>query len=76
VGEPIVLLDEPTSSSDLRSSTALLADLNQQLLFLSTHDLNSVALGYLLQATAITRANLDVFTPAILEQTFGAEMVV
>jgi len=46
VGEPeIVLLDEPTSSSDLRSHELLhlLADLNQQglTILLSTHDLGS-----------------------------------
>jgi len=48
VGEPeIVLLDEPTSSSDLHVQHRLhpMADLNQQglTILLSTHDLNSVA---------------------------------
>ncbi|HBL60552.1 MAG TPA: ABC transporter [Cyanobacteria bacterium UBA8803] len=87
VGEPdIVLLDEPTSSSDLQVQHELLhllADLNQQglTILLSTHDLNSVAThlpwvvcfnhGLICQGQPI-----DVFTPAMLEQTFGAEMVV
>ncbi|HEY9874169.1 MAG TPA: metal ABC transporter ATP-binding protein [Candidatus Obscuribacterales bacterium] len=87
VGEPeIVLLDEPTSSSDLHVQHELLhllADLNQQglTILLSTHDLNSVAThlpwvvcfnhGLIAQGQPI-----DIFNPATLEQTFGAEMVV
>jgi zinc/manganese transport system ATP-binding protein/zinc transport system ATP-binding protein len=87
VGEPeIVLLDEPTSSSDLHVQHELLhllADLNQQglTILLSTHDLNSVAThlpwvvcfnhGLICQGQPI-----DIFTPANLEQTFGASMVV
>lgn len=87
VGEPeIVLLDEPTSSSDLHVQHELLhllADLNQQglTILLSTHDLNSVAThlpwvvcfnhGLICQGQPI-----DVLTSATLEQTFGAEMVV
>lgn len=87
VGEPeIVLLDEPTSSSDLHVQHELLhllADLNQQglTILLSTHDLNSVAThlpwvmcfnhGLICQGQPT-----DVFTPATLEQTFGASMVV
>lgn len=87
VGEPdIVLLDEPTSSSDLHVQHELLhllADLNQQglTILLSTHDLNSVAThlpwvmcfnhGLIAQGQPV-----DVFTPTTLEQTFGAEMVV
>lgn len=87
VGEPeIVLLDEPTSSSDLHVQHELLhllADLNQQglTILLSTHDLNSVAThlpwvvcfnhGLICQGQPI-----DIFTPANLEKTFGAEMVV
>lgn len=87
VGEPeIVLLDEPTSSSDLNVQHELLhllADLNQQglTILLSTHDLNSVAThlpwvvcfnhGLICQGQPI-----DIFTPTTLEQTFGAEMVV
>lgn len=87
VGEPeIVLLDEPTSSSDLHVQHELLhllADLNQQglTILLSTHDLTSVAThlpwavcfnhGVICQGQPI-----DIFTPTNLEQTFGAEMVV
>ncbi|HEY9891557.1 MAG TPA: metal ABC transporter ATP-binding protein [Candidatus Sericytochromatia bacterium] len=87
VGEPeIVLLDEPTSSSDLRVQHELLhllADLNQQglTILLSTHDLNSVAThlpwvvcfnhGLICQGEPI-----NVFTSETLERTFGAEMVV
>ncbi len=87
IGKPdIVLLDEPTSSSDLRVQHELLhllSQLNQQGLtvLLSTHDLNSVAThlpwvvcfnhGLICQGKPI-----DIFTPANLERTFGAEMVV
>ncbi|MEH2047895.1 metal ABC transporter ATP-binding protein [Nostoc sp.] len=87
VGEPeIVLLDEPTSSSDLHVQHELLhllADLNQKglTIILSTHDLNSVAThlpwvvcfnhGLICQGQPI-----DVFSPANLRQTFGGEMVV
>lgn len=87
VGDPeIVLLDEPTSSSDLQVQHELLhllADLNQQglTILLSTHDLNSVAThlpwvicfnhGLICQGQPI-----DIFTSANLERTFGAEMVV
>jgi zinc/manganese transport system ATP-binding protein/zinc transport system ATP-binding protein len=87
VGEPeIVLLDEPTSSSDLHIQHELLhllADLNQQglTILLSTHDLNSVAThlpwvvcfnhGLISQGEPI-----DVFTPQNLQRTFGGEMVV
>ncbi len=87
VGEPeIVLLDEPTSGSDLHVQHELLhllADLNQQglTILLSTHDLNSVAThlpwvicfnhGLICQGQPI-----DVFTSTNLEKTFGGEMVV
>jgi zinc/manganese transport system ATP-binding protein/zinc transport system ATP-binding protein len=87
VGEPeIVLLDEPTSSSDLHVQHELLhllAELNQQGLtvLLSTHDLNSVAThlpwvvcfnhGLICEGQPI-----DIFTPHILGKTFDAEMVV
>ncbi len=87
VGEPeIVLLDEPTSSSDLHVQHELLhllADLNQQglTILLSTHDLNSVAthLPWVVcfnQGLIAQGQPMDVFTPAILERTFGGEMVV
>jgi zinc/manganese transport system ATP-binding protein/zinc transport system ATP-binding protein len=87
VGEPeIVLLDEPTSGSDLHVQHELLhllADLNQQglTILFSTHDLNSVAThlpwvicfnhGLICQGQPI-----DVFTSTNLEKTFGGEMVV
>ncbi|WP_138499665.1 metal ABC transporter ATP-binding protein [Nostoc sp. PA-18-2419] len=87
VGEPeIVLLDEPTSSSDLRVQHELLhllAELNQQglTILLSTHDLNSVATH--LPWVVCFNHNIiaqgqpnDVFTSATLKKTFGAEMVV
>jgi zinc/manganese transport system ATP-binding protein len=87
VGQPdIVLLDEPTSSSDLHVQHELLhlfAELNQQglTILLSTHDLNSVAthLPWVIcfnQGLIAQGQPSDVFTPAILEKTFGAEMVV
>ncbi|MBE9007468.1 metal ABC transporter ATP-binding protein [Fortiea sp. LEGE XX443] len=87
VGEPeIVLLDEPTSSSDLRVQHELLhllAELNQQglTILLSTHDLNSVA-THLPWVVCFNHSIIaqgeprDIFTPPILKQTFGAEMVV
>ena len=87
VGDPeLVLLDEPTSGSDLHVQHELLhllGELSQQGLtvLLSTHDLNSVAThlpwvvcfnhGLICQGQPI-----DVFTPSSLEQTFGAKMVV
>ncbi len=87
VGNPdIVLLDEPTSGSDLHVQHELLhllAELSQQGLsvLLSTHDLNSVAThlpwvicfnhGIVCQGQPI-----DVFTPETLKQTFGADMLV
>lgn len=87
VGQPeIVLLDEPTSSSDLHVQHELLhllAELNQQglTILLSTHDLNSVAthLPWVVcfnQGLIAQGQPSDIFTPTILEQTFGAEMVV
>lgn len=87
VGKPdIVLLDEPTSSSDLHVQHELLhllADLNQQglTILLSTHDLNSVAthLPWVVcfnQGLICQGQPIDIFTPANLERTFGAEMVV
>ncbi|MDF5711191.1 MAG: metal ABC transporter ATP-binding protein [Nostoc sp. S4] len=87
VGEPeIVLLDEPTSSSDLRVQHELLhllAELNQQglTILLSTHDLNSVA-THLPWVVCFNHGIIaqgqpsDVFTPETLKKTFGAEMVV
>jgi len=87
VGEPdIVLLDEPTSSSDLHVQHELLhllAELNQQglTILLSTHDLNSVA-THLPWVVCFNHGLIcqgqpsNIFTPTNLERTFGAEMVV
>lgn len=87
VGEPeIVLLDEPTSGSDLHVQHELLhllAELSQQGLsiLLSTHDLNSVA-THLPWVVCFNHGIVrqgpprDVFTPATLKQTFGADMIV
>ncbi len=87
IGEPeLVLLDEPTSGSDLHIQHELLhllAELSQQGLsiLMSTHDLNSVAThlpwvicfnhGLICQGQPT-----KVFTPHTLEQTFGAKMLV
>ncbi len=87
VGEPeLVLLDEPTSGSDLHVQHELLhllAELSQQGLsiLLSTHDLNSVAthLPWVVcfnQGLICQGEPTKVFTPATLRQTFGAEMLV
>jgi zinc/manganese transport system ATP-binding protein len=87
VGEPdIVLLDEPTASSDMHIQHELLhllADLNQQglTILLSTHDLNSVA-THLPWVVCFNHGLIaqgqpsDLFTAENLSQTFGAEMVV
>ncbi len=87
VGEPeLVLLDEPTSGSDLHVQHELLhllAELSQQGLsiLLSTHDLNSVAthLPWVVcfnQGLVCQGEPTEVFTPATLRQTFGADMLV
>ncbi|PSB02852.1 metal ABC transporter ATP-binding protein [Merismopedia glauca] len=87
VGEPdLVILDEPTSSSDLRMQHELLhllGELNQQglTILLSTHDLNSVA-SHLPWVICFNRGvvcqgePINVFNPSNLEKTFGAEMIV
>lgn len=87
VGEPeIVLLDEPTSGSDLHVQHELLhllAELSQQGLsiLLSTHDLNSVA-THLPWVVCFNHGIVrqgpprEVFTPSTLKQTFGADMIV
>ncbi len=87
VGEPdIVLLDEPTSGSDLHIQHELLhllAELSQEGLsiLMSTHDLNSVAthLPWVVcfnQGLISQGEPLDVFTTQVLERTFGAKMLV
>jgi ABC-type Mn2+/Zn2+ transport system ATPase subunit len=87
VGNPdLVILDEPTSSSDLHMQHELLhllGELNREglTILLSTHDLNSVA-SHLPWAICFNRGvvcqgkPIDVFTPSNLEKTFGAEMIV
>jgi zinc/manganese transport system ATP-binding protein len=86
VGEPdLVILDEPTSSSDLHVQHELLhllAELNQQglTILLSTHDLNSVAthLPWVIcfnHGLVAEGEPVDVFTPEVLSRTFGGEMV-
>jgi zinc/manganese transport system ATP-binding protein/zinc transport system ATP-binding protein len=85
IGQPrLLVLDEPTASVDVKTRDDilhLLADLNRQgvTVVLSTHELNAVAAhlpwvvcvngGIVAQGSPI-----DVFTPATLSQTFGAEM--
>lgn len=87
VGDPeLVLLDEPTSGSDLHVQHELLhllAELSQQGLsiLLSTHDLNSVAthLPWVVcfnQGLVCQGEPSEIFTPATLRRTFGAEMLV
>lgn len=87
VGNPdLVLLDEPTSSADVQTQHELLHllwDLNDQgvSIFLSTHDLNSVAThlpwvvcfnhGIIAQGPP-----LEVLTSENLRDTFGGDMVV
>lgn len=85
VGEPeLLLLDEPTTGSDLRVQhdlLHLLAELNQQGLsmLLSTHDLNAVA-THLPWVMCFNRELLaqgipsKVFTSEILQRTYNTEM--
>jgi zinc/manganese transport system ATP-binding protein/zinc transport system ATP-binding protein len=87
VREPrLLLLDEPTSGVDIKTRhdvLHLLSELNHDgvTVILTTHDLNSVA-AHLPQVVCLNRRVVaagppaSVFTPAILEATYGAEMVV
>jgi zinc/manganese transport system ATP-binding protein/zinc transport system ATP-binding protein len=87
VREPrLLLLDEPTSGVDIKTRhdvLHLLAELNHDgvTVVLSTHDLNSVA-AHLPQVVCLNRRVVaygppaSVFTPRVLEATYGAEMVV
>jgi zinc/manganese transport system ATP-binding protein len=87
VREPrLLLLDEPTSGVDIKTRhdvLHLLADLNHEgvTVVLTTHDLNSVA-AHLPQVVCLNRRVVahgppsSVFTPAVLEATYGAEMLV
>jgi len=87
VREPrLLLLDEPTTGVDIKTRhdvLHLLSELNHDgvTVILTTHDLNSVA-AHLPQVVCLNRRIVacgppaSVFTPAILEATYGAEMVV
>jgi zinc/manganese transport system ATP-binding protein len=87
VREPrLLLLDEPTTGVDIKTRhdvLHLLADLNHDgvTVVLTTHDLNSVA-AHLPQVVCLNRRVVaygppaSVFTPAVLEATYGAEMIV
>lgn len=82
----LLLLDEPTASSDIKTRhdiLHLLSDLNEDgiTVLLTTHDLNSVAAHLpwvvCLNGTIVAEGPPDdVFTPDVLSQTYGAEMVV
>ena len=82
----LLLLDEPTSGVDIKTRhdvLHLLAELNHDgvTVALTTHDLNSVA-AHLPQVVCLNRRVVahgpphEVFTPSVLEATYGAEMVV
>jgi zinc/manganese transport system ATP-binding protein/zinc transport system ATP-binding protein len=87
IREPrLLLLDEPTSGVDIKTRhdvLHLLADLNHAgvTVILTTHDLNSVA-AHLPNVVCLNRRVVafgppgQVFTPTVLEATYGAEMVV
>ena len=87
VREPrLLLLDEPTSGVDIKTRhdvLHLLADLNHEgvTVVLTTHDLNSVA-AHLPQVVCLNRRVVahgsvaNVFTPAVLQATYGSEMIV
>jgi ABC-type Mn2+/Zn2+ transport system ATPase subunit len=83
-GNTLIILDEPTSGIDLRTLTdilGLLEELNRDgvTIVLTTHDLNFVA-GRLprvicLQQTVIADGHPDrVFTPDVIERTYGARV--
>jgi zinc/manganese transport system ATP-binding protein len=87
VREPrLLLLDEPTTGVDIKTRhdvLHLLAELNHEgvTVVLTTHDLNSVA-AHLPQVVCLNRRVVaygtaaSVFTSAVLEATYGAEMIV
>ena len=85
VSDPsLLLLDEPTSGVDLKTRDDilhLLADLNADgiTIVLTTHELNTVA-AHLPWVVCVNGAIVaegdpdDIFTPAILGRTYGAEL--
>ena len=87
VREPrLLLLDEPTTGVDIKTRhdvLHLLAELNHEgvTVVLTTHDLNSVA-AHLPQVVCLNRRVVaygppsSVFTPVVLQATYGAEMIV
>jgi ABC-type Mn2+/Zn2+ transport system ATPase subunit len=85
LGQPdVLLLDEPTSGVDVKTRHEvlhMLGDINDMgvAIVLSTHDLNGIA-AHLPRIVCLNRtvrgdgAPHEVFTPAILEATYGAPM--
>lgn len=82
----LLVLDEPTSGVDASTRHEVMELLREQhddgmAVILTTHDLNGVA-AKLPRLVALNRtviadgAPVDVFTPAILRATFGADMIV
>ena len=82
----LLVLDEPTSGADAATRHEVIELLHDQhrdgmAVILTTHDLNGVAaklprLVALNQTVVADGAPADVFTPAVLRATFGAEMIV
>jgi zinc/manganese transport system ATP-binding protein/zinc transport system ATP-binding protein len=87
VSEPdLLVLDEPTSGVDKRTAESvlhLLAHLNQQgiTLLMTTHDLNAAAAHVpwviCLNGHIVAQgAPEEIFTPAVLNETYGGDMMV
>jgi ABC-type Mn2+/Zn2+ transport system ATPase subunit len=83
---PLLVLDEPTSGVDVATRQeilSLLRDINADGtgILLTTHDLNSVAsrlpgIVCLNKGIVAMGTPADVFVPAVLRRTFGADMAV